>query len=56
LLIATASVILVPIAVGIVPNRLTRPYRYRVVDSSRGIARFQGKSEAYTELLRGQWL
>jgi hypothetical protein len=38
-------------AVAFLPGRMTRPYRYRVIDGSRGIVMFAAKNPQYTAML-----
>ena len=38
-------------AIAFLPGRMTRPYRYRVIDGSRGIVMFAAKNPQYTALL-----
>jgi hypothetical protein len=46
--------IVMPVSLAVVPNRMCRPYRLRVVDGDRGVYRFRASKRAYTELLIDQ--
>jgi hypothetical protein len=46
--------IMMPVSLAVVPNRMCRPYRLRLVDGDRGVFRFKAPNRAYTELLIDQ--